>query len=351
MLRVAAPYWKSMGISAEILSMGSSPGQYAPVLESAGYRIHHLPFSRSLSFFRAFRKHLRLNGYDAVHLHTERANFWLALTAWLAGVPRLVRTVHSAFAFKGWLGLKRGIQRRFLRFLGVVHVSIGLSVEETERSYLRNPTVRIFNWYDSEKFLPPTDEQRRELRRNIGAGVDTFVIVSVGNCSPIKNHAAILEALGHLSGKTEFLYLHVGEEEPGEPERKMAERLGIAERVRFLGFVRNVWPLLGAADAYVMPSLWEGLGLSAVEALAVGVPAVLADVPGLRDLDGSSEAISWTKPEPESIRAALLPLAESPKASRKLPVRNIVPDRYGIERGCRTYAALYAGLMPQGYPK
>ena len=350
MLKVSACYWQGMDIQAEILATGEKLGQYAPTLENAGYEIYHLPFARSylraLSFFISLYKYLRDHEYDVVHVHVEGANFWIALTSKLAGVPNVVHTVHSVFAWTGWLGLKRRVQRAILRFVGVKHVSVGDSVQNTEWTYFRNPTVCIPNWYNSDSFIPLDPRSRSKTRLDFGITEDTFVVTSIGNCSSCKNHSVLFDALARVSREINFLYLHVGEEEPGQPERHLAKDLGIAEQVRFLGFVEDVYPILAAADVYVMPSLKEGLSIATAEAMGVGVPVILADVPGLRDLKSMTDKVVWAKPEAQSIAEALLKVASMPKETRReigLALHNAVHKRFGIEQGVNAYAALYRG--------
>ena len=67
-------------------------------------------------------------------------------------------------------------------------------------------------------------------------------------------------------------------------EKKLAEHLGITKKVRFLGNRDNVRDYLLASDIYLMPSLYEGLGMAAVEAMASNTPSIFYNVPGLKDL-------------------------------------------------------------------
>jgi len=348
MLKTSAPYWRKADIQAELLATGKSIGQYAQSLEDAGYRTYHLPFSRSylraLSFFISFYKLLRSNNYDIIHAHVEGGLFWIILTAKLAGVPRVVKTIHNVFPWTGWLGFKRRLQKMILRFMGIPQVSVGPSVKATEWNYFRNPTLYIPNWYDSERFAPLSPELRNEIRASLGIDNDTFTVVSVGNCSRTKNHAALLGALAAISDKVNFLYLHVGEEEPGQPERRLALDLGIADQTQFLGFIEDICPILNAADVYVMPSLHEGFSIAAMEAMGAGVPLILADVPGLRDLKGVADGILWASPEASPLSEALLAIASMPKEARNeigLSLHRSVYERFRIEKGVSAYTSLY----------
>ena len=73
---------------------------------------------------------------------------------------------------------------------------------------------------------------------------------------------------------------------------ELAQQVGVSDRIQFLG-QRDPLPSLHAADAFVMNSLYEGQGISAIEALAAGLPAVLSDVDGLRNLKGMDVPAVW----------------------------------------------------------
>jgi glycosyltransferase involved in cell wall biosynthesis len=343
MLKVAAPHWREMGLELHALSTGEQPGVFVPQLESAGYTIHHLPFAKRVSFFAVLYRLLRQNSFDVVHIHTERANFYYALIAKLAGVRRAIRTIHSNFPFKGYLGFKRRIQRAIMRWIGVSQVSVAPGVKHTEKYFFGNPTTLINNWYDEQHFRPPTPTECESARQALELPPDVPVIVSVGNCSPVKNHPLLLEALANLRDVT-WVYLHIGQEESGFPERRQAEHLGIGDRICFLGFQSDPHPFYWAADLYVMPSLYEGSSISTIEALATGLLVLLADVSGLRDLQTVVPGIVYVKPDIESLTLALRsvickPLQyvdrEKPRATR------VVREQFGARRGAGAYLNLY----------
>lgn len=344
MLEVAAPYWQNLGIEAEVLSVGRVPGAYAEPLREAGYAVRHVPLAPAHRFFARYVALLHRERYDAVHVHPERANFYLGAMARLCGTPRVVRTVHNVFAFDGALRTERRVQRRLLRALGVRQVSIGPSVEENELRRYRNPTRRIPNWYDATRFVPPTAAQRREARARLGIPPASFVCTTVGNCSTVKNHTALLDAIARLSGRLPLTYLHAGQEDDEHSERRLALRHGIADHVRFMGFVRDVPQLLHATDVFVMPSLYEGYGMSAIEAMGSAVPVVLADVPGLRDLRHLSEHICWAEPEAAALADALARIAASPPADRERLGRTLhraARRAHSPTRPVQAYASLY----------
>ncbi|MFC4887582.1 glycosyltransferase [Streptomyces beijiangensis] len=346
MLRSAAEQWSTHGVEAEILAVAEVPGPYADELREAGYVVGH-ESDRALRRVPArLRTRVAAGRYDIVHLHAERGNFWFALAARSAGAD-VVRTVHNNFSFSGKLALERTVQRGLLRVARVgAHVAVGSEVAENEWRRFRSPAQVVDNWYDPV-FVPPELEQRRRARAAMEVGDAETVLVSVGNCSPVKRHDAVLAALAHPRCPSDMRYLHVGEEAEDRPERALAERLGLADRVRFLGRVHAL-PILHAADVFVMPSRYEGMSIAAVEALATGLPAVLADAPGLRELASVSEAVTLADTDPGTLADALASAARrSKKRSRSDGVDAVekIRLRYGMTRGVAEYAEVYQRLV------
>ena len=346
MLLAARLAFVESGFDGEILSTGSTVGPFATMLTAAGYTVHHIPFAESPRFlFRVYRL-MRSAHYDVIHLHTERANFWLGMVALAARPGRVIRAVHNAFPFAGNLRLRRKLQRRLLHHLGVVHVAGGADVQEAELAHFGLPTRLVPNWYDSRRFVPPSEAERHEARESLGIPAGDTVLLSIGNCSRIKNHSVLIEAIARLPAEARPLYLHVGGEEVGRPERELVERLGIGHQVRFLGPVENLRPVYFASDVFAMPSLREGRSIAALEALATGLPGLFADVQGLRDLRAVYPGLSYADPNADSFTRALAELlAESPeqRRARSAEYAEISRAHFSIDVGVAAYVQIYGG--------
>lgn len=346
MLCISAPLFTTKNIQAEILSTGATIGSYAPQLAAAGYKLHHIQFSKKPSFFYKLYQLMRTGHYDVIHLHTERANFWIGLTSLIVRPGRVLRTIHNNFEFKGILRLRRSIQRKILHLLGLIHVSIGPSVERNELMTFGSKTRLVPNWYDNNLFLPFTDSVRKQARKALSIPPHETVIVTVGNCSKIKNHEALFRAIALLPSASIPIYLHVGNEEPDKPERNLAVELGIADRVHFLGPLTDIRPALQAADIFVMPSLFEGFSIAAIEALAMGLPAVFSDVPGLRDFRENYNNLCYVNPDTASLHAVLTNLLAESRDERLVRSKSypeISQHLYSVGRGVDGYLEIYRG--------
>lgn len=346
MLRDAINEFRAQGFVPVILSTGDRIGDFATAFQERGAEVHHVPFRKSPMFALEFAGLVRSTGADVVHLHTERANFALGVMVRLTR-KRALRTVHSVFSYTGVLRTARTLERALLRAFGVVHVAIGPSVERNELTRLRNPTTRVDNWIGA-RFRPPSDEERARSRTEFGVGAEQLVLTTVGNCSRVKNHEALLRALPAVARSVQrsIVYLHAGTGADEANERSLADSMGSdLIDVRFLGTVSDVLPLLWASDVFCMPSLYEGAPIAALEALACGVPAVLADVDGLRDVHPPGPSVVFVAPRPECIAEAIGSLLNDgalPRSTAKAVSENTrLSRRMGpqVERYCSIYRA------------
>ena len=139
-------------------------------------------------------------------------------------------------------------------------------------------------------------------------------------------------------------------EDEDRSEFNRAKELGITDRIRFLGWVENARAALAAADLFLMPSLYEGFSIAALEALALGLPAVLADTPGLSDLRAFFPQVRYW-----NLEAATLPglIDSALDAAASFPA-TVATDQaarcremFSPGRGAGEYARLYWSMLKE----
>jgi len=342
MLMSSSEQWRRAGYSCDVLATKRDIGPLAEQMKAAGYGVFHIPFrsnrryipNRRLipEFFRLCRK----NQYDIVHIHTEAATPIFLVVAKLAGVRDLVLSVHNTFLFDGVLRTRKKFERILIRALGGRYGMVSDAVMECEQERFNNPGVRLWNWLDTEHFRPPSAEERRLARKALDCTEDQFVLVSVANCNRAKNHSALLRALVSIKRTVSPLYLHVGKEEPERLELELAKQLDLGGEVCFLGSQPDPRAFFWAADVFVMPSLHEGLGNSALEAIASGCPAVLTNVAGLSEIAAETKWTISVAPTEESIAAGLLRMVAMPAETRMvraLEDSTRIRERFSMQRG------------------
>lgn len=341
MLAVAGPLWSTYGVEPLIITKDSRPGIFSEALRGAGYDIAFVDPKPDLTFPVRLSGALRDLDVDVVHIHTEHANFWIAAASRASGVRRIVRTVHSVFDFDGSLRRERVWQRRVMRSLGVRMVAVGSSVANNEASRFQNPSVVIPNWYDTARFHTVSARVREAARERFALPEDALVVCSVGNCGWVKRHEILIAALTDLPAST--VYLHLGEEESGRPEKALSASLGVEDRCRFLGPNADASEVLAACDVFVMPSRREGASIAALEAIASGVNCVLTDVPGLRDLKEIEAPVTWLPEDGRGVSDAIMRAATSSDAGpRDAHFQSRIRQVFGVESGVARYCATYA---------
>ncbi len=177
------------------------------------------------------------------------------------------------------------------------------------------------NAIDMTRFRPATGEEKRELRRQLDLPADAIVCLFVGRLSREKGLMDLMEAWRSV---TNALLLIGGPDMDGHPwnvgpaARELAARHQL-ESVRFLGSVSDVASLLRVADVAIQPSHFEALGLSAIEALASGVPVVASAVGGLLDfmVDGENGKLCPPK-NPAALAAAIRAVVDDGELRRRL---------------------------------
>lgn len=260
-----------------------------------GFRIIPVPLARSLSpranlaAYRAIRAALRAEKFDLVHAHMPISGILGRLAARAAGVPRVAYTCHG-FLFNQpgplWRrGLSLGLEwvggRLTDRFLTV-------SAEEAHdarRLFIHRGAMAMGNGRDPAAFRPDA-AARAALRQELGVPPDAVVIMGVARLVRHKGWRELLQAAARLPSAHVWV---VGERlttdhgDDLEPDfAQAAAQLG--PRLRRLGYRPDVARLFAAADIFCLPSHFEGLPMSAIEAMLTGLPVVATDIRGCREL-------------------------------------------------------------------
>lgn len=270
------------GLRIDLVVARREDSVFTQALTASGVRI--LPLSGSklrwLSNCRRFRALLRENQYDVVHVNAFQGLQLCYLSlARRAGVP--VRIAHSHGS-----GLRRGA----LRWAKLLLHNAG------KRLFARDATHRwacsrqaadfLFGPEAAFQFIPNGIDTARfrfraEERDRVRARLEVegrFVVGSVGRLDAMKNHTFLLEVLARLlPRRPESLLLVVGDGPERQRLEDRAAALGLSGHVRFYGVTGRVEELLWAMDAFAFPSLFEALGMAAVEAQAAGLPVVCSE--------------------------------------------------------------------------
>jgi len=216
-----------------------------------------------------------------LHSYRDKANFWARLAAMAAPVPIVLTSVRNRWQGPFYWPAERILHRKSAR---VLVNSVGIEQELVAWSGVPQAKIQVINnFIDLEKFQPPTDAQRRAARAKYGLADHEIALILPGRLAIQKHQLGLGLALSYLKreGKlgANVKLLLAGRKRDKAYSRLVPawfDTLGISQNVQYLDPVKEIDGLYHAADALVMPSLYEGLPNAVLEAHACGLTCVVS---------------------------------------------------------------------------
>lgn len=225
---------------------------------------------------------IRRERVGLIHSHLYHANFYGRLAASRAGVP-VVCSIHNTY-------VRPKAHRRIINWWLARRTPVIIAGSEAIKNdivrYDGVPAgkVRVIPYgVDVEKFAIPLS--REEARTRLGLPADRFLVGTVGRLEEQKGQSYLVEAAAMLRREgMDMSLLLIGSGREEGRLRDLVAREGIAEDVLFLGTRRDLPDLFRAMDAFALSSLWEGLPLALLSAMASGIPVVATPVGGIPEV-------------------------------------------------------------------
>lgn len=225
---------------------------------------------------------LRERQYDVVHSHVHYFSGVILALARLAGTPGRIANFHTAVVNDRDETLRRRVQlatcRRLIQFAATDLLAVG---EATMHGA----------WGSQWK----SDRRCRVVYSGLPAArlhvevktPETPIVTNVASIQPLKNQLRLIGILGRAVGDVPDLKLRLVGREVGDygvKVRRAATEAGLSDRLELVGEVDDPMPWIAESNLLILPSLWEGLPGAALEACALGIPVLAADLPGTREL-------------------------------------------------------------------
>lgn len=301
----------------------------------------------------------RSNDFDIIHCHQAKLNAWVGVRAasrhGLRSVVKVgsagenfdLRTLERKSFLWGRLAASDILQKTD-RFVAISSEIMRDAVEygfAKERCVLIPNGVLRFSIAQSSKL-----KIRADIRQSLGIDQNARVLIFVGRIEPQKNLHVLLHAASSLLKEVGRHLIVLGDGSLLPEMVHLSHRLGIGDKVHFLGRVENVAHYLFSADVFVLPSIAEGMSNAALEAMNAGLPIILSNVSGSSELLNKSEG-GWIYGEPNdlvSLNSILQRMFTD--SSGSLRVRGqynevYVHKRFSIDAVADTYCELYNELM------
>jgi glycosyltransferase involved in cell wall biosynthesis len=339
----------------EVISL-SSEGQLASQLRDAGVSVTALgmrPGRFSLSGFLRLVAILKRSRPDLVHAWMYHAAMIGGLAARIAGVPRLVWSIHHSNLSRGANKLSTLAVIRSAALLSHILPARIVYVAHTARDvhericFSRSKGVVIHDGFDVSKFRPDP-LARASVRAELGVSDDVALIGVVARFDPQKGHAIFVDAaakLRTLVPEARFVLAGRGVDAKNKVLVRWIEKAGIADNVFLLGHRSDVNWLMASLDILLLPSVGEAFPNVVGEAMACGVPCVATDVGDTAVLIGDTGLVS----PPQDSTCLADQIAELLRRSRQerealgALARQRVVQEFRLAIAARKYDELYTG--------
>lgn len=248
------------------------------------------PFSQSnIAAYKQLKQIIEANHYDIIHCHTPVAGVLTRLAAINSKDTVVIYTAHGFHFYKGapllnWL-IYYPVERVCASFTDKLITINKEDYNRVKKWKLRHngkvyyvPGVGV----DIEK-IQNIKINKIDKKKELGITDDLKIFLSVGELNKNKKHEVIIRALSKINNKN-FIYLICGKGELKDQLQNLAAELGISDKVKLLGYRKDVLEICKVADLFVFPSKREGLPVSLIEAIACNIQCIASDIRGNRDL-------------------------------------------------------------------
>ena len=342
---------KALSNQYDITVITTPGGILIEQLRACGIRVYTIPIENNNNprVIWDLRSIVKSIDPDLIHAHDARAAFTASIAGYLAGSYPLLYHVHLFNPWRTRVGYTR-----FLDKLPCKLSSRIIACSDHLREYLAKSQgidpatlVSIPNCVDTKKFAP-----RKAARITLGENIpeDAFVLLCCARLTENKGIVYLLRAMAGI--KTVHPNVHLVLAGDGELKHDLittARALGVASNVHFLGFVADVRPVLAQCDAYIQPSLVEGLPISVLEAMSMGKPVVATAISGTPEIVRHERTgLCVPAADPEALRDAIVRVIENPNARKAMASRGqrLVLRDYSLGSLQTRLDDLYSQLLP-----
>lgn len=282
-----------------------------------------------------------------LHAHDVRSDFVCLLVGRMTGTPVVVSN-HAWHAVGFKRSLFEALRGFWLRFADVVvNVSADTHRETVRRGVPEERSRTIYSGLDLTPYRDPLP--RAEAKARLGSASDEIVIGNVARMWPEKAIHTLIEAAARLCPKYPKLRILLVGDGVLEPDlREDVRRRGLEDRVRFLGFRKDLVEVMSAFDIFALPSSAEGTPMVIYSAMALGLPIVASACNGVREVvEHERTGLLITPADPDELTASLDRILSDPALGQALgaAAKTAMEERYSAEQAIRSLETLYEDLI------
>ena len=263
-----------------------------------------LAFTKHFAAYREMKDILRNNHYDLIHTHTPVGSVITRLAAnkYRKQGTKVIYTAHGFHFYKGaplknwllWYPVEKVLAKKCDLLITINDEDYDLAEHRFKTNVVKINGVGLdTNKFDSKL----TEKEKSALRKTLGIRENDYVIIFNGEFNPDRNHRFLLMSLlPLLKEESNIKILLIGKGALLDDTKKLSQKLGIEKQVIFTGYRQDIPSLLRIGDLYISPSIREGLVISVLEAIYCGLPVLLFDNRGHRQiLENKTENLFHTE--------------------------------------------------------
>lgn len=327
------------------------PGPVGNLYKTRGFQVNHLYWHiwKTPVTLLQFYKLLKREHYQIIHAYGFKANLMARVIGKLAGVPQIISGLHSQYP-----SVKK--HRLFFWFdrLTLPLTTYYVAVSRAAVNYLKSQGYPSFKFRVIYNGIDPTaftrfNGDRYSLRKRYKLPTNKVpIIVCVARFRLGKGQETLLAALARLPTQN-YRCLLVGDGPQRQSVEHLAEELNLGDRVKFMGARDHdeIAQILQLADIFVLPSLWEGMPMAIMEAMAAGLPVIATDVGGTGELVVQGETGLLVRAgDVVGLAREIARLLDDPELRRHLGARGRerITREFSLDKTVREYEALYEEL-------
>ncbi len=308
---------------------GCAEGPLLDGVRAEGFRVIAIPFVRRLSplaharAFISLLEILRAEKPDIVHGHMPISGFLARIAARIAGVPTVAYTCHGFLFNHGSSSVPRRALSFMMEWTAARVTDVFMTVSQAEardarRLGISRRAVAVGNGRNPAAFRPDPLARAR-IRADLGVPPDRVVVIAISRLVWHKGYPELAVAMRSLPEAELWVVGERLDSDRGPDMTELLRAAGLGCRLRFLGYREDIPALLAAADIFTLPSRFEGLPMSVIEAMLTGLPVVATDVRGPDEqVQHEVTGLKVAAGDAAALGSALARLARDPAARARM---------------------------------
>lgn len=294
---------------------------------------------------------LRQRQVDLLHLHLPYSAILGRMASKVTPVKAVVYTEHNLWQRYHWLtAAANRLTYGWNDAVIAVSSEVELSIRSRSKTNGKPKLDTIPNGVDVEQ-LASVAKDPQGVKEEFQIPLTHRLVVHVANFTQKKRHLDLLKAIERVVKAQPLLtFLLVGQGPMEKEVKEAARQLGVERRVIFTGFRTDATRLIAAADLFVLSSLYEGLPVSLLEAMALGTPIVATSVGGIPEVVIDGVGGFLVEPlNPDQLAEKMLDLLRDPQLQQRFSENGIrtVRERYDVRRMVESTEAIYERVLAE----